>query len=178
MPIVVLRTYRAAPSSPDDSDEEPNLNLVNAVSRSRTITIRRGRRKKKKQRFDVEKDQFVEMAPRVGGGQFTDTPLVDLPHDLDDTPFQSLPSTDYSDFAAEGDSGEEEDILPNFGPQLSLDDDDDINPENVVDLASLGLGDGRDKVSDLYANHLKSILILHQENDNGRMVDVARQCTG
>lgn len=141
-------THRATMS--DDSEDEMSAsNFVHAMSRVKSTSIpgRKGLRTKKKQRFEVQTDQLVPL-PHPAISPVFDTELPDSSSASDHPDNDDSGPVDTTSPMVGGCDGSdsEEDILPTFGPRLTLDDDDNINPDNVVDLASLGLGDGRDKV--------------------------------
>ncbi len=135
------RVFHEGPGFDSDSDEddaEPVTKMVESVSRvMRSVIQKRGKRRSKKQHFKIEPEHLIEKLPisdgLMGIDSVVDSSANTYDHDDYDPPAPLSPSS-----AAFEDDEDEEDILPSFGPSLTLDDDDaedaDEASDNVVQV--------------------------------------------
>lgn len=146
-------TYGRREASDSEEDEDHGraeaLALERALSRRYTVNVSKGRRVTKRVRYEVEEDQVIEKtqdAINVNGKEipidllasavdsFMDAPNDNSP-DHDNAPKSSGEDNDTSEGLIDEDL---DDLLLSFGPQLRLeekdDEDDDVDPSNVVEF--------------------------------------------
>ncbi len=149
--VVVRQTRTASQVGYDDTPvemEEPIDTVVRTV-------VRKGRRPSKKQRFEkTPGGELVEKPAEASADPISAESQIIPDHDLDDADVAAyLGYPDQGDSAAEGadDERDEEDVLPSFGPQLSLSEEpDDTRNTNIMDLADWGYGDKQPNVSIIF----------------------------
>lgn len=126
-------------SNPIEDDDDDDFNrppeMVEAVSKvMRSAIPKRGKRRSKKQHYATDPHYLIEKLPQPAPDALMDnSPANDFDIDTNDFDDMTPSSPNLSD---------DDDILPSFGPQLTLDDandDDDANLplDNIVDLADL-----------------------------------------